>query len=456
MTSPRLGDRSPAPLDIPPADAGAPTAGSPDAAARPGRVSRRGLLGAAGAGLAGVAAGAAGGFALGKQDAEVAPATPGARSYPFYGTHQAGIVTPVQDRLHFAAFDVTTASRDELVSLLEDWTAAAARMTRGLGAGEFGPTSGPYGAPPDDTGEAIGLPPAGLTITFGFGPSLFSSGGKDRFGIAARRPAALQRLPHFPADNLDSDKSDGDLCVQACADDPQVAVHAIRNLARIAFGRAALRWSQLGFGRTSSTSTSQATPRNLMGFKDGTMNLKAEEPAEIDKHVWVPRGADRRADWLAGGSYLVARRINMTIEIWDRQPLSEQERVIGRTKAEGAPLSGGSEFSQPDFALRGRGDEPLVAADAHVRMVHPDSNGGVRMLRRGYNFVDGSNGLGRLDAGLFFLAFVRDPRTHFIPIQTKIGLGDGLSEYVQHTGSALFAVPPGISEGAYVGQALFT
>jgi deferrochelatase/peroxidase EfeB len=140
----------------------------------------------------------------------------------------------------------------------------------------------------------------------------------------------------------------------------------------------------------------------------------------------------------------------------DRQSLSEQERVIGRTKAEGAPLSGGTEFSQPDFTLKGCEDEPLVAMDVHVRMVHRDNNGGVRMLRRGYNFVDGSNGLGRLDADLFFIAFVRDPRTHFIPIQTKIGLGDALSEYVQHTGSALFAVPPGISEGGYVGQALFT
>ena len=178
MTSPRLGDRSPATADTPPANAGVPAAGPPNAAARPGRVSRRGLLGAAGAGLAGVAAGAAGGFALAKQDAEVAAVAPGARSYPFYGTHQAGIVTPVQDRLHFAAFDVTSGSRDELVSLLENWTAAAARMTRGLGAGQFGPTSGPYGAPPDDTGEAIGLPPAGLTITFGFGPSLFSSAGQ--------------------------------------------------------------------------------------------------------------------------------------------------------------------------------------------------------------------------------------------------------------------------------------
>ena len=145
----------------------------------------------------------------------------------------------------------------------------------------------------------------------------------------------------------------------------------------------------------------------------------------------------------------------MTIETWDRQPLSEQERVIGRTKAEGAPLSGGAEFSQPDFHLKGNDGEPLVAADAHVRMVHPSNNGGAKMLRRGYNFVDGSDGLGRMDAGLFFLAYVGDPRTHFIPIQMKLGLGDGLSEYVQHTGSALFAIPPGLAQGEYVGQALF-
>jgi deferrochelatase/peroxidase EfeB len=419
-------------------------------------VSRRGLLGAAGAGLAGVAAGAAGGFALASSDdGPQAQPNPGARTYPFYGEHQAGIITPMQDRLHLAAFDVTASSRTELVELLQDWTNAAERMTRGLGAGDLGPTSGPYGAPPDDTGEAIGLPPAGLTITFGFGPSLFRSGEKDRFGLGGRQPAALQRLPHFPADNLEPTRSDGDLCIQACADDPQVAVHAVRNLARIAFGRAAVRWSQLGFGRTSSTSTAQATPRNLFGFKDGTMNLKAEDPAGLDQHVWVPAGVDAKAGWLAGGSYLVARRINMTIEIWDRQSLREQEQIVGRTKAQGAPLSGGTEFDQPDFSLKGRGEEPLVAADAHVRMVHPDSNNGVRMLRRGYNFVDGSNGLGRLDAGLFFLAFVRDPRTHFIPMQTKLGLGDGLSEYIQHTGSALFAIPPGIAEGGYVGQTLF-
>lgn len=281
-----------------------------------GRPSRRAVLGAAGVGAAGLGLGAAGMAYLERRSAEAAPAgeaNPIERAYPFYGDHQAGIVTPAQDRLHFAAFDVTTDSREELIGLLRDWTAAAARMTRGDYAGETGATSGAYDAPPDDTGEAIGLPPSGLTITFGFGPSLFRAGGQDRFGLADRQPAALRRLPHFPADNLDPAKSDGDLCVQACADDPQVAVHAVRNLVRIGFGRASVRWSQLGFGRTSSTSTAQATPRNLFGFKDGTKNLKAEETALIDEHVWVPAGADPRAAWLVGGSYLVARRINMTI-----------------------------------------------------------------------------------------------------------------------------------------------
>lgn len=424
---------------------------------RPRGVSRRGLLGAAGAGVVGVGLGAAGAVMLGRPSeggsAEAAPSID--RAYPFYGDHQAGIITPAQDRLHFAAFDVTTSSRDELIALLRDWTAAAARLTAGKDAGEIGATSGAYDAPPDDTGEAIGLPPSGLTITFGFGPTLFRAGGKDRFGLADRQPAALRRLPHFPADNLDPTKSDGDLCIQACADDPQVAVHAVRNLARIAFGRAAVRWSQLGFGRTSSTSVAQTTPRNLFGFKDGTANLKAEEPALIDEHVWVPAEADPTAEWLVGGSYLVARRINMTIETWDRQSLREQEAVIGRTKAEGAPLSGGTEFSDPNFTLLGRSDLPLIPADSHVALVHPDANDGAKMLRRGYNFVDGSNGLGRLDAGLFFIAYVVDPRTHFIPIQTKIGIGDAMSEYLQHTGSALFAVPPGIKSGEYVGQDLF-
>ncbi|MFN8125520.1 MAG: iron uptake transporter deferrochelatase/peroxidase subunit [Candidatus Nanopelagicales bacterium] len=404
-------------------------------------VSRRGFLGLAGAGV--VAAGA--GVAVGRA-AATPTAADTAGSYPFYGEHQAGILTPAQDRLHFATFDVTTDSRSELTDLLRRWTDAAARMTQGEPAGTFGPMSGPYDAPPDDTGEAYGLPPSGLTITFGFGPGLFR-----RFDLP--RPEALIDLPHFPGDALDPARSGGDLAVQACAHDPQVAVHAVRNLARLAFGVAAVRWSQLGFGRTSSTSTSQDTPRNLFGFKDGTANVRAEDP-DAAEQVWVQ--SQDSPEWLAGGSFLVARRIRMTIETWDRTSLREQEAVIGRDKRAGAPLSGGEENTEPDFAATGSDGQPLVALDSHVRLAHPSRHGGVRLLRRGYNFTDGSDGLGRLDAGLFFLAYQRDIRTGFLPVQQELARHDALNEYLQHVGSAVFAVPPGVAgPGHYVGEGLF-
>jgi deferrochelatase/peroxidase EfeB len=374
----------------------------------------------------------------------------------FHGPHQAGIVTPAQDRLHFAAFDVTTDSRNDLLELLRSWTAAAVNMTQGRDVGEFGAMDGPYLAPPEDTGEAYDLGPARLTLTFGFGPTLFTDdAGNDRFGLASRKPAALRALPHFSGDKLDPKRSGGDLCVQACSDDPQVAVHAIRNLTRIGFGTVAVRWSQLGFGRTSTTSDAQVTPRNLFGFKDGTSNIKAEHDDLLDQFVWVGRDDDPAARWLAGGSYLVVRRINMHIETWDRTSLLEQEAVIGRDKKHGAPLSGGDEFASPDFTMVGADAEPIIPAGAHIRVAHPDQNNGTHILRRGYNFTDGSNGLGHLDAGLFFIAYTRDPDKHFVPLQTNLARNDALNEYIQHTGSALFAVPPGVNEGGYIGQSLF-
>jgi deferrochelatase/peroxidase EfeB len=411
------------------------------------RLSRRGLLGLAGAGAAGLALGGGGVAVAGL--ATSAAEQPSTR-YPFYGRHQAGITTPAQDRLHFAAFDLAAdATADDLRELLADWTYAASRLTQGLEVTEGGAVGGSPLAPPADTGEALGLPASGLTITFGFGPTLFD----DRFGLADRRPPALQTLPRFSGDSLDPDQGGGDLCIQACADDPQVAVHAIRNLSRIAFGRAAIRWSQLGFGRTSSTSTSQATPRNLFGFKDGTANVKAEETAAVDEHVWVS-AADGPA-WLADGSYLVVRKVRMVIESWDRTRLEEQQRVIGREKGEGAPLSGGTEFTEPDFDKPDDDGSPRIAEDAHVRLAHPDANSGARMLRRGYNFVDGNDTLGRLDAGLFFLSFQRDPE-QFIAVQRSLAGHDALNEYIKHVGSAIFAIPPGVPrEGASIGDALF-
>jgi deferrochelatase/peroxidase EfeB len=339
--------------------------------------SRRRALAIGGVGVAGaVTAATAGAFARGAMQAQ--PAAAG-ESTPFLGEHQAGITTPAQDRLHFVAFDLITNDRQELVSLLRAWTAAAVRMTAGRDAGEVGATTGLPDAPPDDTGEAIGLPAAGLTLTIGFGASLFRDAqGRDRYGIADRRPAQLADLPRFPHDALDPAISGGDICVQACANDPQVAVHAIRNLARIGFGAVSVRWSQLGFGRTSSTSQAQATPRNLFGFKDGTANLKAEETDLLREHLWVAEG-DGPA-WMTGGSYLVSRRIRMMVETWDRTSLAEQEAIIGRNKGVGAPLGRKLEHDEVDLAVKNAAGEPAVPLDSHVRLAHRDSNAGARLL----------------------------------------------------------------------------
>src|SRR3954453_3144093 len=411
--------------------------------ARPGGLSRRRFFGLAGAGTAGVlAAGAAGGV-IGRATAEEPAGAPVAATdaVPFTGAHQAGIVTPAQDRLHFVAFDVITDDRAELVGVLQAWAAAARRMTAGQDAGEVGAVEGGQYDVPDDTGEALGLPASGLTLTVGFGPTLFSTAdGVDRFGIAARRPAPLTELPGFPGDAIDPAISGGDLCVQACANDPQVAVHAIRNLVRLGAGVVSVRWSQLGFGRTSSTSTGQSTPRNLFGFKDGTDNLKAEAPRALDQFVWVADG-DPGSDWLAGGSYLVTRRIRMRIEQWDTATLADQEATIGRTKKSGAPLGQRDEFDPVDFTRQVDG-EFAIPQTSHVFLAHP-TNAGTAILRRGYSFVDGSDGLGRLDAGLFFIAYQRNPETGFVQVQKHLR-NDVMNEYIQNTSSAEFACPHGV------------
>jgi deferrochelatase/peroxidase EfeB len=425
----------------------------PGEAAAPG-LSRRGLFGlAAGVGAAGLALGAAGGSAAGVAVGRSRAEGEAASVHAFFGEHQAGITTPMQDHLHFAAFDMMARTdRADLQSLLQDWSYAAARMTQGLDVSATGAVGGSPEAPPDDTGEALGLPASGLTITIGLGPTLFETAdGEDRFGLAALRPAGLAKLPAFLGDDLDPALSNGDLCIQACTDDPQVAVHAIRNLSRIAFGRARLRWSQLGFGKTSKTTAAQATPRNLFGFKDGTANILADDTAGLTDHVWV--GSDDEPAWLAGGSYLVARKVAMLIETWDRVRLSEQQRIIGRDKAEGAPLSGGAETTAPDFAATDAGGSQAIDRASHVRLAHPDLNGGVRILRRGYNYVDGNTDLGRLDAGLFFLSYQRSP-DRFVTLQRALST-DLMNEYVRHIGSGIWAIPRGAAAGSYVGAELF-
>ncbi len=421
----------------------------------PAGLSRRGFLALTGAAVAGAGVATAGlslansaGIIQGGANTDLERL-----EYAFHDAKlQSGIITPAQEQMFFAAFDLLEGTtRTDLIELLKDWSYAANRLMMGIPVAAGGAFDGDPLSPPADTGEAADHGPYGLTLTFGFGRSLFEDeSGTDRFGLRSQLPPSFVSLPKMINDFIQPAISNGDLCVQACANDPQVAIHAIRNLTRIAFGRASIRWSQIGFGRTSSTSKSQSTPRNLFGQKDGTNNLKAEEPEKLAQHVWIDEGPA----WARGGSYLIARKISMTIEVWDGVRLEEQDRVLGRAKGSGAPLSGGEEFTQPDFHKKGADGKVLIDERSHVARTHPDNNKGIAMLRRGYNFVDGNDEHGRLDAGLFFIAYVKDPQ-RFAQVHKNMARDDMFIEYLKTRSSSVFIVPPGVKEGQYVGQALF-
>lgn len=415
-----------------------------------GSASRRGFLKSAGV-LA-----ATGGLAPRVEArASVGSASAGARTMePFYGARQGGILTPAQHNSYFAAFDLDTGRREEVIAMLRSWTTAAAALTQG----EAAPAPANSYAPGDST-ETLGLSPARLTLTFGFGAGLFTKDGKDRFGLASARPDALIDLPRFPGDQLVEARTGADISVQACADDPQVAFHAIRHLAQLGFGTARLRWSQTGFLPHAKPGE---TPRNLLGFKDGTSNPAIDDEAALARFVFV--GNDGPA-WMRGGSYVVARRILIALEHWDRMKVDFQEQTIGRHRANGAPLGKIDEFDAPDLVATDKDGNPVMPPHAHIRLAAAENNGGARILRRPYSYNDGVSytaerwppwrqGM-QYDAGLFFVCYQRDPREGFVKIFSRLAQFDMLNRFSTHTGSGLFACPGGIAPGEFIGEKLF-
>ncbi|GAB1328757.1 iron uptake transporter deferrochelatase/peroxidase subunit [Streptomyces sennicomposti] len=398
-------------------------------------VSRRRLLGTAGAtGLVLGAAGAAAGYAA--APAGAAPLTSlGAGRAMFHGKHQPGITEGLQARGHLVAFDLAAgAGRREAAALLRRWSATAERLMAGEPAAH------------GDTDVARDAGPSSLTLTFGFGRTFF-----DRTGLQKQRPAALAPLPDFSSDQLDKARSDGDLWVQIGADDALVAFHALRAIQKDTGSAARIRWQMNGFNRSPGATAHPMTARNLMGQIDGTRNPKPSD-SDFDRRVFVP--ADGDPAWMANGSYAVVRRIRMLLDDWEKLSPSSQENVIGRRKADGAPLSGGDETTEMDLEKTGPDGSYVVPVNAHARITRPDRNGGAAMLRRPFSYHDGFDDRGVPDAGLLFVCWQADPLRGFVPVQRKLDRGDALSPYIRHEASGLFAVPGGAAKGEYVGQRL--
>ena len=405
------------------------------------RSTRRGFLAATGAAGLGIGAGLAPGAARGASR----PGPAERDAVPFYGPHQQGIATRSQQHLQFAALDVGSDSAADLRWVLERLSSAAALLAAGrpVGALQTGDQ------PPVDTGEAVGLPASRATVTIGLGPRLFAP---RRFGLSSRRPRPLVELPAFAGDQLSPGISGGEIAVQVCAEDPQVAFHAVHDLIRQVAPVARPRWLLAGFGRTVNSRT-QVTSRNLMGFKDGTNNVMVEDAGAMRRFVWA--GLPESPAWMSGGSYMVVRRIAMNLGTWDDASLRQQELTFGRHKLSGAPLGGVHEHDPVNLKLRSQGVE-VIPASAHIRLASPVDNHGERILRRGYSYVDGLNSASGAPAvGLLFICYQRDPRKQFIPIQRRLAGYDALNQHITHVGSAIFACPPGPRAGGFVGEGLF-
>ncbi|MFC0308910.1 iron uptake transporter deferrochelatase/peroxidase subunit [Gallibacterium trehalosifermentans] len=353
--------------------------------------------------------------------------------YPFYGEHQQGILTPQQTYVYFLVLDLATHNLTEIREMFKTWTTYAARLTQGKNVQDYAKN---HFVPPTDTGEADDLSAYGLTLTFGISPTFL-----QKLGLQDKAPKEFTDLPLFPRDQLKAEFTGGDICIQACANDAQVAFHAVRQLVRVARSNISMKWSQSGF---ISADKSTDTPRNLFGFKDGTAN--ANTLTDTAQHVWIDQPA-----WLKGGSYLIVRKIVMHLETWDRTSYKEQERTFGRHRDTGAPIGEKEEFAPLDLAKKNHHGKPMIPEDSHSALAHKT---GKQMLRRAYSYSDGINPrTGQFDSGLLFICYQKDPE-QFITIQNALGNVDRLNEYITHIGSGLFACFSGVKEGEFIGQAL--
>jgi len=395
---------------------------------RSGSTRRQFLLGGAVAGVGAVAAIGVD-YALNRQDADATtPSVPmnGEETVPFFGAHQAGIDTAAQAHGLFLALDLLdTTDREGLTRLLRILTDDAARLTQGTAALA-------------DSEPELALAPARLTVTFGFGPRLVAR-------AAATAPSWLAPLPAFSIDQLQPEFSDGDLLLQIAADDPLTVAHAARMLLKDARSFATLRWSQQGFRRAYGTERPGTTMRNLFGQVDGTANPQPGT-SEFDSVVWASDG------WLAGGTGVVVRRIRMDLDKWDRLDRSGREASVGRTMANGAPLTGTKEFDEPDFDATSAVGFPVIPQFAHIRRARGDD--GEKIFRRAYNYDERPGSASVSESGLIFVSFQADIDRQFTPMQQRLAELDLLNEWTTPIGSAVFAIPPGCAEGGFIGETL--
>ncbi|RWR03885.1 peroxidase [[Pantoea] beijingensis] len=366
---------------------------------------------------------------------------------PFYGVHQAGIVTPQQASMMLVSFDVLAADKNDLERLFRLLTDRIAFLTTG---GKAPQVSNPQ-LPPMDSGIlGDNIYPDNLTITVSVGASLFDG----RFGLQAHKPLKLETMKRFPNDALDTRLCHGDVLLQICANTNDTVIHALRDIIKHSPDLLSVRWRREGFiSDHAARSKGKETPINLLGFKDGTANPNTADQPLMNNILWVS-AEQGEPGWATHGSYQATRIIQFHVEFWDRTPLREQQTIFGREKHSGAPLGMKYEHDVPDYLQDP--DGVTIPLDAHIRLANPRTlaTQNSLMLRRGYSYSLGVSQAGQLDMGLLFVCYQHDLEKGFLSVQQRLN-GEALEEYIKPIGGGYFFVLPGVPDDKhFLGQTL--
>lgn len=412
---------------------------------------RRSFLLGAGSGIAATALAATAASAARSAPHSTTPAAQVLPAVPFHGANQAGVYRPAaqQRSACFASFRVLSANQAELKALLQTLTAQGATLAAGV------KTDAPVraddlpaiaGGPPSNSG-VLGddVPADSFTMTVGLSNTIFSN---PAWGLSAKKPRGLTEMTVFPNDSPDPAWTGGDLLLQLCADSADTIHYALREITKATRGQLALTWKLNGF---HSAPRPVGTPRNLFGYRDGIVN-----PAQDENRVWITKDSGQ-PDWAVGGTFMVVRVIRMLVEFWDRVGLGEQDGMIGRHRANGAPLGQTKETDAPDYANDPDGQN--VPLDAHIRMANPRTTAtdASRLLRRGYNYDLGVDLNGNMQAGLIFTCFQQNIQEQFEATQLRL-VDEPMTDYVEPFGGGYFIALPGVpaAGSGFLGEGLFT
>jgi porphyrinogen peroxidase len=247
------------------------------------------------------------------------------------------------------------------------------------------------------------VPDAGLRAVVAFGADFWER-------VSPReRPRELKRFRSIGAGPLVAPATGGDVLLHVVANRPDVAFELARRV-RLALGDLVRPLDEVaGFRYLDG--------RDLTGFIDGT-----ENPAGDERAVAALIGAEDAG--FEGGSYVTAHRYVHDLVRWSALGTAEQERIIGRTKADSVEL-----------------DDSVRPNDSHVSRVVIEEDGAELQIVR-HSFPYGTTS----EAGLFFIAYSRTISTFEKMLQRMYGTGgdgahDRLMEFTRAVSGGYFFAP---------------